>query len=77
MSLRVVSLTSVPFDSKNMIWIRSGSRSEIFTWKPPGAVVLRTSKRVIAAVATRRSSTDTPVDTMPAIIARLIMREGR
>ena len=31
MSLRVESLASVPFASKNRIWIRSGSRSEIFT----------------------------------------------
>ena len=66
----------MPFCSKNMIWIRSGSRSEICTWKPPGAAVFEISKRVTEAVDTRRSSADTPVATSPAIIARLIMREA-
>ena len=76
MLLRVSVPARMPLPSKNMIWMRSGSRSEIFTWIPPGALELASSNRVTAVVATRRSSTDTPVDVMPAIIARLIMREA-
>ena len=71
------ALISTPGGSKNWIRITSGSFGLIPTWKPASCASDFTRWRATAAGLTRRSATLTPVDEIPEIIARLIIRHAR
>ena len=64
----------MPGDSKNRIWISSGSSGEMCTCSPPARSSILSSWRLTAGIATRRSETLTPVAASPEISERLIMR---
>ena len=75
-SFCIAALISTPGGSKNWIRITSGSFGLTPTWKPALCDSDFTRWRATAAGLTRRSATWTPVDEIPEIIARLIIRHA-
>ena len=75
-SFCIAALISTPGGSKNWIRITSGSFGLTPTWKPAPCASDFTRWRATAAGLTRRSATWTPVDEIPEIIARLIIRHA-
>src|SRR5213596_2142880 len=75
-SFSIAALISTPGGSKNWIRITSGSFALTPTWKPALCASDFTRWRATAAGLTRRSATWTPVDEIPEIIARLIIRHA-
>ena len=76
MRLSVDSAATVPGDSKKRTCTTSGSSSAIRTCTPNALSSPFSWWRATAGMAIRRSETATPVDTSPATIARLIIREA-
>jgi hypothetical protein len=75
-SFCIAPLISTPGGSKNWIRITSGSLWLMPTWKPASCASDFTRCRETAAGLTRRSAMWTPVEEIPEIIARLIIRQA-
>ena len=75
-SFCMAALISMPGGSKNWIRITSGSVALMPTWKPASYASDLTRCRATAAGLIRRSPTCTPVEEMPEIMARLIIRHA-
>jgi hypothetical protein len=66
----------MPGGSKKRIWTSSGSVALVPTWNPASKLSVFRRWRATAEGRTRRSATCTPVELIPAIIARLTTRHA-